>query len=114
MTVGSRGAERSPPWSLLHGIPSAVPSRPNATRRRTPRSARQLRRQRCRGYPRVGTGQDGEWFEDSFCVFDVPDALLDEWLVTFQQNAAFRVRVGERVELVWHERFRCTPEHGLA
>ncbi len=62
----------------------------------------------------VGTGQDGAWFEDSFCVFDVPDDLLDEWLVTFQQNAAFRVRVGGRVELVWHRRFRRTPEHGLA
>jgi Protein of unknown function (DUF3293) len=52
-----------------------------------------------------GSGPSGEWFEDSFCVFDVPDALLDEWLVTFRQNAAFRVRVGEQVELVWNGRF---------
>ena len=52
-----------------------------------------------------GSGPSGEWFEDSFCVFDVPDALIDEWLVTFQQNAAFRVRVGGPVEIVWHRQF---------
>jgi len=55
--------------------------------------------------PARGSDPAGEWFEDSFCVFDVPDAMLDEWLVTFQQNAAFRVRVGGQVELVWHRRF---------
>jgi hypothetical protein len=58
--------------------------------------------------PARGSGPSSEWFEDSFCVFDVPDALLDEWLVTFRQNAAFRVRVGGQVELVWHRRFRRT------
>jgi hypothetical protein len=52
-----------------------------------------------------GSGLSGEWFEDSFCIFDVPDALLDEWLVTLRQNAAFRVRLGGRVEIAWHGRF---------
>ena len=47
----------------------------------------------------------GRWREASFCVFDVPDSLVDEWLIRYQQNAVIRVRKGGRPTLVWHVRF---------
>ncbi len=52
-----------------------------------------------------GCGPSEEWCEDGYCVFDGPDALVEEWLVTFQQNAALRVRFGGPVEIVWHKQF---------
>lgn len=52
-------------------------------------------------------GPDGS---DCCCVFDVPDALAEHWLVTYQQNAALRIRKGGRPELVWHMRFDMTSE----
>jgi hypothetical protein len=55
-----------------------------------------------------GCGPSEEWCEDGYCVFDAPDALVEEWLVRFQQNAAFRVRFSGPVEIVWHEQFRRT------
>ena len=42
------------------------------------------------------------WFEDSICVFDLPDAVLSTWLTRYGQNAALRVRMGQAPELVWH------------
>ena len=58
-----------------------------------------------RWVPARGAATGGRWAEDSYCVFDVPDPLLEQWLVRYQQNAAVRVRRGERPELVWHVRF---------
>lgn len=50
----------------------------------------------------VGASSDGQWAEEGWCVFDVPDTLLSRWLLAFGQNAALRVRRGSRPELVWH------------
>lgn len=58
------------------------------------------------------SGEDptGSWEpEPGFCVFDVPDAILDEWLVIFRQNAAVRVARGEPCRLVWHPDIRARP-----
>ena len=42
-----------------------------------------------------GRDQGGLWGpEESLCVFDAPDALLDELLVRFEQNAVVRVEQG--------------------
>lgn len=43
--------------------------------------------------------------EESFCVFDTSDSQIEHWLVTYQQNAALRIRMRGRPELIWHMRF---------
>jgi len=55
--------------------------------------------------PARGADPGGGWSEDSYCVFDAPDSLVEHWLVRYQQNAAVQVRRGGRPELVWHVRF---------
>ena len=52
-----------------------------------------------------GRHPSGQWSEESLCAFDVPDPLLDEWLIEYRQNAAIRVRLGEQPLLVWHPCF---------
>ena len=52
--------------------------------------------------PAQGRHPLGEWSEESVCVFDVSDELLDSWLIDYRQNAAIRVRLGEQPQLVWH------------
>ncbi len=59
------------------------------------------------------TGEDpsGSWQpEPGFCVLDVPDTILDEWLVIFRQNAAVRAARGEPCRLVWHPAIRSRPD----
>jgi hypothetical protein len=59
------------------------------------------------------TGEDptGAWEpEPGFCVLDLPDAVLDEWLVIFRQNAAVRAARGEPCRLVWHPAIRSRPD----
>ena len=58
------------------------------------------------------TGEDptGSWEpEPGFCVLDVPDAVLDDWLVIFRQNAAVRAARDEPCRLVWHPAIRELP-----
>ena len=43
--------------------------------------------------------------DDFCCVFDAADALVQHWLVTYQQSAALLLKRGGRPELVWHMRF---------
>jgi hypothetical protein len=64
-----------------------------------------IERRSLRWAPARSAAAGGGWSEDGYCVFDVPDAMVEHWLITYQQNAAVRVRKGERVELVWHMRF---------
>ena len=53
--------------------------------------------------PARGEDPKGSWQpEPGFCVFDMPLALLDEWLQLFRQNAAVRLDVNEGCRLVWH------------
>lgn len=55
------------------------------------------------------SGEDptGSWEpEPGFCVFDVPDQVLDDWLEIFRQNAAVQARRGEPCRLVWHPQIR--------
>jgi hypothetical protein len=59
--------------------------------------------------PARGSSPGGGWHEDSYCVFEVPESLVEHWLVRYQQNAVVRVRRGGRPELVWHVRFH----HGI-
>lgn len=59
------------------------------------------------------TGEDptGSWEpEPGFCVLDVPDAILDKWLVIFRQNAAVRAARGEPCRLVWHPTIRARSD----
>lgn len=67
------------------------------------RSAIESQKLRCVGAR--GRHPSGQWSEDSLCAFDVPDPLLDEWLIAYRQNAAIRVRLGEQPQLVWHPCF---------
>ena len=53
--------------------------------------------------PARGEDPKGSWQpEPGFCVFDMPPALLDEWLQLFRQNAAVRLDANEGCRLVWH------------
>lgn len=55
--------------------------------------------------PARGVSTANDWFEDSYCVFDAPSAVIDGWLRSFDQHAVLRVRRGESPALVWH------PDH---
>jgi len=60
-----------------------------------------------RWLPASGQDPAGTWEpEPGFCVFDVPDALLDQWLVRFRQNAAVQVTRQVPCRLVWHPSIR--------
>ena len=53
--------------------------------------------------PARGEDPKGSWQpEPGFCVFDMPPALLDEWLQLFRQNAAVRLDANKGCRLVWH------------
>jgi hypothetical protein len=59
------------------------------------------------------TGEDptGAWEpEPGFCVMDVPDPILDDWLVIFRQNAAVRATRGGPSRLVWHPAIRARDD----
>ena len=63
--------------------------------------------QALRSLPASGEDPAGAWQpEPGFCVFDVPDKVLDEWLVRFRQNAAVQFTRDERCRLVWHPSLR--------
>lgn len=60
-----------------------------------------------RWLPASGQDPAGTWEpEPGFCVFDVPEELLDEWLVRFRQNAAVHLTLHEPCRLVWHPSLR--------
>ena len=66
-----------------------------------------IRARGLRWLPATGEDPTGAWQpEPGFCVFDAPDAVLDEWLVVFRQNAAVRVARSEDCRLVWHPSIR--------
>jgi hypothetical protein len=44
--------------------------------------------------------------EPGFCVFNLPDDVLDDWLVKFRQNAAVQITRNEPCRLVWHPAIR--------
>ena len=53
----------------------------------------------------------GSWEpEPGFCVLDVPEPILDQWLEIFRQNAAVRASRGEPCRLVWHPAIRSRPD----
>jgi len=58
--------------------------------------------------PARGEDPKGSWQpEPGFCVFDMPPALLDEWLQLFRQNAAGRLGGGRG----WRSSPPVTPGH---
>lgn len=60
-----------------------------------------------RWLPARGEDPKGSWTpEPGFCVFDVPAAMLDEWLKLFRQNAAVRLDADQGCALVWHPAIR--------
>jgi hypothetical protein len=66
-----------------------------------------IRARNLRWLPASGEDPTGQWQpEPGFCVFDVPDELLDEWLVAFRQNAAVQVAGQQACRLVWHPSLR--------
>jgi hypothetical protein len=66
-----------------------------------------IRARELRWLPATGEDPAGKWDpEPGFCVFDAPDALLDEWLLIFRQNAAVRVERERECRLVWHPAIR--------
>jgi len=63
--------------------------------------------QALRSLPASGEDPAGAWQpEPGFCVFDVPDKVLDGWLVRFRQNAAVQFTRDQRCRLVWHPSIR--------
>lgn len=63
--------------------------------------------QALRSLPASGEDPAGTWQpEPGFCVFDVPDDVLDRWLVQFRQNAAVQFTRDSRCRLVWHPAVR--------
>lgn len=65
-----------------------------------------IRKRRLRHLAAVGFAATQDWYEDSFCVFNAPPALLRAWLLAFRQYAALRVRLRGTAELVWHPHVR--------
>ena len=85
---------------------------PEAENRRAQEALLSAIRARALGWLNA-TGEDptGSWEpEPGFCVLDVPDAVLDEWLVIFRQNAAVRAARNEPCRLVWHPALRSRPD----
>jgi hypothetical protein len=68
-----------------------------------------------RWLPASGEDPAGAWQpEPGFCVFDLPDELLDQWLVRFRQNAAVQVTRDRKCRLVWHPSIRGRLQQGPA
>lgn len=66
-----------------------------------------VRAHHLRWLPATGEDPAGVWKpEPGFCVFDLPEEVLDQWLVIFRQNAAVRVARERQCHLVWHPSFR--------
>jgi hypothetical protein len=66
-----------------------------------------IRARELRWLPATGEDPVGAWQpEPGFCVFDLPDEVLDEWLVTFRQNAAVQATRDTSCRLVWHPSLR--------
>jgi hypothetical protein len=66
-----------------------------------------IRARDLRWLPASGEDPAGAWQpEPGFCVFDVPDEVLDEWLVVFRQNAAVQATRNQACRLVWHPSIR--------
>ena len=66
-----------------------------------------IRAAELRWLPASGEDPVGAWQpEPGFCVFDVPDDVLDEWLVRFRQNAAVQATREDACRLVWHPALR--------
>ncbi|MGE0800309.1 MAG: DUF3293 domain-containing protein [Lautropia sp.] len=60
-----------------------------------------------RSLPASGEDPRGLWApEPGFCVLDASDALVDDWLRTFRQNAAVRIDGERPCWLVWHPAIR--------
>jgi hypothetical protein len=63
--------------------------------------------QALRWLPASGEDPAGTWQpEPGFCVFDIPNDMLDGWLVRFRQNAAVQFTREDRCRLVWHPAIR--------
>lgn len=66
-----------------------------------------IRERELRWLPASGEDPAGGWQpEPGFCVFDVPDPVLDHWLVRFRQNAAVQATREDPCRLVWHPALR--------
>ena len=66
-----------------------------------------IRSKALRWLPATGEDPTGAWQpEPGFCVFDASDAVVDQWLVAFRQNAAVRVTREDNCRLVWHPSLR--------
>lgn len=52
--------------------------------------------------PAQADAASGDWSEAGFCVFDVSEEQLTQWLIEWRQNAVVRVVAGESPELIWH------------
>lgn len=66
-----------------------------------------VRAHHLRWLPATGEDPAGVWKpEPGFCVFDLPEDVLDQWLVIYRQNAAVRVARERSCHLVWHPSFR--------
>lgn len=66
-----------------------------------------VRAHHLRWLPATGEDPAGVWKpEPGFCVFDLPEDVLDQWLVIFRQNAAVQVARDSRCHLIWHPSFR--------
>ena len=66
--------------------------------------------QELRSLPASGEDPAGAWQpEPGFCVFDLPDDVLDDWLVRFRQNAAVQLTRDRPCRLVWHPAIRGRP-----
>jgi hypothetical protein len=72
-----------------------------------------IRERELRYLPASGEDPAAIWQpEPGFCVFNLPDDVLDDWLVQFQQNAAVRITRDEPCRLVWHPSIRIHMSNG--
>ena len=55
----------------------------------------------------VGCARSGNWEpEESFCVFNVPPTVVDEWLQRFRQYAVVLAEKEGTCRLLWHPEIR--------
>ena len=100
--VGARSATILTAWNPLGQEKSRAENDKAQERLLASISARELR-----WLPASGEDPAGNWQpEPGYCVFDVPDPVLDEWLVTFRQNAAVQATRVDPCRLVWHPALR--------
>lgn len=111
------------PWLVRHGARSAsILTAWNPFGQELPAAENDALQQRLqhtivqsglRWLPARGEDPKGSWTpEPGFCVFDVPAAMLDEWLQLFRQNAAVRLETGQGCALVWHPAIRRQMANG--